>query len=323
MTGQRPWEPACHADVLQLRAKLRQSIRRFFDHRRYLEVDTPLLSHDVVIDAHLDPIETGVGGERLYLQTSPEAGMKRLLAAGSGSIWQLTRSFRQGELGALHNPEFVMLEWYGVATTWRDQMQLTEALVQQAATDLDASLKVRPADVLTYQQAFQRYVGIDPLVIEVQDLQQCVAEELDVPPPADRDDLLNLLLAEKIEPHLGRESPLFLIDYPASQAALAELSEDDDRVARRFELYVHGIEICNGYQELTDAEELHKREREQLQRRRQGGASQLPGAAMLLAAMEAGLTRCSGVALGFDRLLMLLTSQSTLDAVLPFPFDRA
>lgn len=322
------WRQSCSIEMLQLRARLRRAIRSFFGAHGYLEVDTPVLSHDVVVDAHLDPFELHVAGERLFLQPSPEAAMKRLLAGGSGSIYQITQAFRAAESGSLHNPEFVIVEWYGTGTSWRDQMTLTEQLIRAVAADipgpLEEQLTAESFPVTTYQQAFEQHLGIDVLSASIEQLQSCAPGQLGVTPlPDDRDDLLNLLLAAMIEPKLGPHRPEFLINYPVTQAALASASPEDPRVARRFELYFGGIELCNGYQELTDADELRRRDAIQQARRQQKTSSELPGAQRLLAAMESHLPSCSGVALGFDRLLMLLTGQTSIDRCLPFPIDRA
>jgi len=321
------WRPGCSIAMLKTRAVLQQCIRDFFATQKYLEVDTPLLSHDIVVDAHLDPFVISVDGRPMFLQTSPEASMKRLLAAGSGSIFQITKSFRSAERGILHNPEFTMLEWYGVETTWRDQLRLTEQLIRSTVAAIGSNqtpLPKQPFTVTTYQEAFERYLNIDVLSASMDDLRACGTTCLSGSPlPDQQDDLLNLLLAEKIEPQLGAGLPEFLIDYPISQAALAEASTDDAQVARRFELYVNGVELCNGYQELTDADELRHREDIQQAQRRQRNSSELPGARRLLSAMDSGLPACSGVALGFDRLLMWLTGSSSLDECLPFSIARA
>jgi len=322
------WRPGCSIEMLRQRAALRKSIRRFFDEREYLEVDVPILSHDIVVDAHLTPVTTHVNNDDLFLQTSPEAAMKRLLAADSGSIYTITPAFRADEQGSLHNPEFTMLEWYGVSSTWQDQMTLIEQLVRTATYDLASAcptlLNPEPYHVTTYEQAFAGQLSIDVFLISDEELKDVVAARCPgTTGLSDRDDRLNLLLATEIEPRLGETVPEFLIDYPASQAGLAELSADDPRVARRFELYVNGIEICNGYQELTDGEELRRRDVAQQQRRDHQGAVRLPGARRLLAAMESGMPVSSGVALGFDRLLMVLSGATDIVDVLPFPFDRA
>jgi len=324
------WRPSCSAETMRSRAVLRRVIRDFFEQHGFLEVDTPLLSRDVIVDAHLDPIEVRSDDTPLFLQTSPEAFMKRLLASGCGSIFQITRSFRAGEEGRLHNPEFTLVEWYGTQTRWTEQLALTEDLVRCAAEHFPGaftdSLLSTPFVGTTYQQAFQKYLHIDVLAATTEQLRRrCTASAgstlNDI--PQERDEVLNLLLAKHVEPHLGITRPEFLFDYAASQAALAQLSGDDPRVAHRFELYIGGLEICNGYQELTDPGELLEREQVQNRRRQQRGLEVLPGAGRLVKAMEHGLPECSGVALGFDRLLMVLCGADSLDDVLPFPLDRA
>lgn len=341
--------------MLAVRACLQQAIRQFFQQHGYLEVETPLLSHDIVVDAHLDPMtvnermETNAADRtnedrRLFLQTSPESGMKRLLAAGSGSIFQICKSFRGGECGTRHNPEFTMVEWYGVGDSYEQQMQLTEELIRHAAdclhesrtnlqlTDQEvATLETSPLQSsqyhrTTYQQAFASALDLDPLNTSSGELQQrceslgVISETSD---EIERDDLLNLLLAAKVEPGLGRGTAEFIRDYPISQAALAEVNSNDPRIACRFELYCNGIELCNGYQELTDAAELKRRADLENSRRQGRRERELPGAPLLQQAMRYGLPRCSGVALGFDRLVMCLVGKAEISDVIPFPGDRA
>lgn len=340
------WRPTCDVAMLRLRDAMLWALRNFFRERGYLEVETPLLSHDIVVDAHLEPFtvnadqmnadqgNTDPHSQTLYLQTSPEAGMKRLLAAGSGSIFQVTRSFRRAELGQRHNPEFTMLEWYGIGTTWQDQMQFTEDLVRCAASHVNlpcAEIPDRAFLRTSYDSAFAAALGerlpTSVLEMSVEQLRQLVREhttagsEMDA--VDDKDDLLNLLLAECVEPQLGRQHPEFLCAYPLSQAALAEQNSADPRTACRFELYLQGLEICNGYQELTDATELSRRDQLQNRNRQQHGTVQLPGAPLLNSAMQAGLPACSGVALGFDRLVMSLTGNRNIRDVMPFPAERA
>lgn len=328
MPESNDWQPACSRAMLLKRAQLRDCVREFFTERGYLEVDTPVLSAESVVDAHLNPLEVVLPERTMYLQTSPEAAMKRLLAAGSGSIFQLSPAFRAGEIGHQHNPEFTMLEWYGVDSSWQDQVALTEQLVRTAAAALPgplvSTLPSDPFPVTTYQEAFRRELDIDVLEASMEQLQECLAAHTSPGSvPDQRDDVLNLLLASSVEPHLGEQGAEFLVNYPASQAALAELAAEDDRVACRFELYLNGLEICNGYQELRDGDELRRRELSQQAERQRLGASELPGAPRLLSAMDAGLPRCSGVALGFDRLLMRLTGVNSVKECLPFPDDRA
>ncbi|GAB5439980.1 MAG: elongation factor P--(R)-beta-lysine ligase [Fuerstiella sp.] len=341
--------------MLAVRACLQQAIRQYFQQHGYLEVETPLLSQDIVVDAHLDPLtvnkqtETNTSDRttehrRLFLQTSPEAGMKRLLAAGSGSIFQICKSFRGGECGTRHNPEFTMVEWYGIGDSYEQQMQMTEDLIRHAADCLHQSgmnLQLTDQEVVavessplqsaryrrtTYQQAFTSALDLDPLKTSNGQLRQrcasfgLISETTDV---IARDDLLNLLLAAKVEPGLGQGTAEFIRDYPISQAALAEVNSNDPRTACRFELYCNGIELCNGYQELTDAVELQRRAALENDRRQDRCEVELPGARRLQQAMQQGLPRCSGVALGFDRLVMCLLGKAEISDVIPFPSDRA
>lgn len=329
------WRPMCSLQTLKARAAMLQATRDFFRSRGYLEVDTPCLSRDVVIDAWLEPMSLRFGNDTWYLQTSPEAHMKRLLAAGSGSIFQISRVFRIGESGVRHNPEFTMVEWYGVDTTWRDQVAMTEALVRSvisATSDFTshraaATWTTKPFRCTTYEEAFRRRFQIDVHSSSQDDLvnagrQHQIALPEDVSSMS-RDDVLNVMLGLGIEPSLGlapdgTSSPEFLCDYPPTQAALAVTSETEPKVARRFELYINGIELCNGYQELTDPYELIAREVEQNRIRTNNGLAPLPGAKRLIEAMRHGLPACSGVALGFDRLAMIATGSPTISNVMAF-----
>lgn len=260
--------------------------------------------------------------------------MKRLLAAGSGSIFQITRSFRRNEFGQHHNSEFTMLEWYGVNTTWRDQVQLTEDLVRcihrAAAATANQTVQDLPVNQFThsaYDDAFAAAIGHSVLGLSVGELRRLVmakaAGSLLAEESYCKDDLLNLLLAECVERSLGKPTPEFLHSYPISQAALAEQNPQDSQTALRFELYWDGLELCNGYQELTDPEELQRRDHQQNLLRDSHQASHLPGAARMLAAMQSGLPACSGVALGFDRLIMAILGCPNIREVIPFPDDIA
>ncbi len=326
--------------MLRLRAKTLRAVRRFFDELGYLEVETPILSHDIVVDAHLEPFRVHWrehrhgehGNDRspddvMYLQTSPEFGMKRLLADGATAIYQITRVLRKGELGRLHNPEFTMIEWYKTGDTHHDQMAVVEELVASVYQALGRTSPARSFSRVTYDEAFLAGIGSRVLDLDAGQLAALAKQSGIVPPESltadDRDGWLNLILAERIEPTLGVVRPTFLYDYPASQGALAQLCAEDPRVAERFELYIAGIEICNGYHELTDPRELRRRTRIQSELREREKRPRLPMENRLLQAMEAGLPRCAGVALGFDRLLMLATGCESLAEVLAFPFDRA
>jgi lysyl-tRNA synthetase class 2 len=347
--------PTASLETLRLRAKLLDAVRQFFNARSYWEVETPILSHDIVVDAYLEPFATaclvdaakGSRGSRtelaeeLFLQTSPEFGMKRLLAAGAEAIFQITRAMRNGETGRHHNCEFTMVEWYRVGDTHNDQMQFVEDLIldlrdQTAAHCCETTVPLRNGDFgnlgapfvrMTYEEAFERYAGCRVLSQTPLQLAALARRRQLTPPPSlrddDRDGWLNLLFAELVAPQLGRLRPVFLYNYPASQAALARVSKENSAVAERFELFVNGVEICNGYHELTDPAEFRRRIEEQSRLRRLTGSRRLPAANRLLAAMEAGLPACAGVALGFDRLVMCLLGRETLAEVMAFPHDRA
>lgn len=337
------WQPTASLEVLKQRAALLAKLRQTFEQAGYWEVETPILSQDIVVDAHLDPLiaeyfsdrlpsDPQAKGQPLYLQTSPEFAMKRLLSAGATAIYQITRVMRNGEKGERHNPEFTMAEWYRVGDDHQAQMDFTEHLVRQVFAKAEEfcpgqALGEEPFERLTYDQAFERYAGCEVLSLEPRELADlALMHDISPPdslPPDDRDGWLTFLLSEIVEPELGIDHPVFLYDYPASQAALAQVRHDDPPVAERFELYRNGVELCNGYHELTDADELEKRMRNQNQLRESHQARKLPETNRLLDAMRAGLPACSGVALGVDRLIMQALGLSTIREVIAFPFDRA
>lgn len=324
----RGFGPTAALPTLRLRAELLRRLRQFFDARGFWEVDTPLLSNDTVVDRHLDPLSVMLfddpqrpqAGRTMWLQTSPEFAMKRLLAAGATAIYQVTHAFRAGERGRLHNPEFAIVEWYRVDDGYEQGMQLLSDLAEEL-------LRLGPADRCTYRDAFLAHVGVDPHTAPGATLRSA-AERRQLAVPAgwetdDRDSWLELLLVECIEPHLGRERPLILCDYPASQAALARLRDDQPPVAERFELYLRGIELANGYHELVDPAVLRQRIATANRQRAAAGKFTLPEENRLLAAMSAGLPPCTGTALGFDRLVLLATGASQIAEVIPFPVERA
>ena len=312
--------PSASIDALKKRCQLLNEARRFLTERGYWEVETPILSRDVCVDRHLEPLiveSIQAGAEPpLYLQTSPEFGMKRLLSAGAGDIFQITRAFRGGEVGPLHNPEFTIVEWYRVGGGYGELMDEVGALV-------GSLLGTPDAERVSYRDAFRRHADIDPF--EADDRLLCARARAEgfADASADRDQVLNFLLAALVEPCLGIDRPTFLFDFPASQAALAKVRSETPPVAERFELYIAGVELCNGYQELTDPIELRRRNAEQNALRTGAGKRPLPIESRLLSAMQHGLPECAGVALGFDRVAMLATGARSLDAVLPFPIERA
>ncbi len=321
------WRPTANWERLRQRARLLAAVREFFAARGFLEVETPILSADVVVDRHLDPFSTVLGddparpeqGRRLWLQTSPEFAMKRLLAAGGEAIYQITRAFRNFERGGRHNPEFTMVDWYRVGDDMLAGMRLL--------SDLQEALLGRgAAELLSYGAAFGQYVGVDAFATTVDEL-KAAARRAGVEAPEslgeDWDGWLQLLLGALVEPQLGRGRPTILYDYPASQAALAKVRGEKQAVAERFELYVEGIELANGYHELLDPDVLRERDVAANRARAADGKPALPGGRRLLLAMEAGLPPCSGTALGFDRVVMLAAGAKTLDEVLAFPIERA
>jgi lysyl-tRNA synthetase class 2 len=246
--------------------------------------------------------------------------MKRLLAAGGRAIYQVTRAFRQGERGPLHNPEFTIVEWYRAG----DGMPEGIALLSELCDEL---LGRGPAERISYQEAFERYVEVDPHTADMKALISA-AERHGIAAPAslredDRDGWLDLLLVECVQPHLGLDRPAILYDYPAGQAALARVRPGHLPVAERFELFVSGVELANGYHELLRPEALRRRNARNNAQREADGKGALPAESRLLAAMEAGLPACTGVALGFDRLVMLAAGATRLEEVIAFPFERA
>jgi lysyl-tRNA synthetase class 2 len=322
------WQPTARLEILRQRSDLLRRARQFFHERDFIEVETPLLSADVVVDRHLDPMavvlpadpRSPAVGRTLWLQTSPEFGMKRLLAAGAEAIFQITRAFRAGEQGPLHNPEFTMLEWYRVG----DDMQQAMALLSKLA---EALFSRGAAEIIPYAQAFRQHVQLDPHVATIDELRRA-ANRLRVTAPtsystADHDSWLDLLLVDCVQPRLGTSRPTIVCDYPASQAALARVREGSPRVAERFELYLDGIELANGYHELLDANILRERADRANKQRAAEGKPMLPQESRLLSAMEAGLPACSGVALGFDRAVMMATGAKSIAEVICFPIDRA
>lgn len=325
MSDTARWQPSASVPNLLKRAAIMAEIRRFFSDRGVLEVETPCMSKSTVTDIHLFPFTThfvGPGhaqGVDLFLMTSPEYHMKRLLAAGCGPMYQLCRSFRNEEMGRHHNPEFTMLEWYRPHYDMYRLMNEVDDLLQQV-------LECDVADSLSYQQAFQRHLSLDPLSADKTQLREAAAK-LDLSNVADneedRDMLLQLLFTFGVEPYIGKERPAFIYHFPASQAALAQISAEDHRVAERFEVYFRGMELANGFHELTDAREQQQRFEQDNRKRAARGLQQQPVDSHLLEALQAGLPDCSGVALGVDRLIMLALGVETIAEVIAFTVDRA
>ncbi len=305
--------------ILELRSRIRSGLRDVFDRQGFVEVDTPVLSPEVLPEAHIDPIAVHVDGPDhapQYLQASPEALMKRLLAAHSGPIYQFARSFRAGERGRQHDVEFVLLEWYAPGTTLADAAVLLETLCRTA-------LGTSGIERVTCSQVFGAWTGVDPLSATLADLAAAGRRAgLEPSSDADRDSpdqqwdrWFERLLAEVITPRLGHERPTMLEAWPVSQAAFARIDADEPRAARRFELFVTGVELANGWEEETSRTVLETRIAAANRIRAADGRAVLPSPQRLLAAHGPAMPEGVGAALGFDRLVMLAAGVDSIDAV--------
>ena len=317
------WQPTASIQNLKQRAKIIKKIRDFFAARDVFEVETPLLSHATVTDIHLQSFSTqyildNQKEKKLYLQTSPEYAMKRLLAAGSGAIFQICKSFRNGgESGRLHNPEFTMLEWYRPGFNHHDLMDETDEL-------LNTVLNTQPAERFTYEALFKHYLAIDPHSSSIDKLKQSAIElgiQIEHDDTLNSDDWLMLLMSHCIEPYLGQNNqPTFVYDFPRSQAALACINNN---IAERFEVYLDGIELANGFHELSDAKEQRHRFESDLIKRTHINYPIVPIDEHLLSALEQGFPNSAGIALGIDRLIMIALKANSIDNVLSFPITNA
>jgi len=323
------WQPTASLEMLKTKARLLSKLRAFFADKNILEVQTPILSHagntepsisSFVIQQHEDvqqPIEP------TFLNTSPEFSMKRLVAAGMGSIYQITPAFRKAEQGKRHNPEFTLLEWYRLDFDHHALMGEVNALIRFVAGDF---LTLERSQFYTYQDAMIKFANVDPFKATKKELGQAVEKaSIDVVgmDNATRDSWLDLLMSQVVEKNLPLNCPVFIYDYPASQAALAKIRKGAFDVAERFELYINGMELANGFHELSDAKEQeHRFHNEQIQRK-ELGLQGIPADHHLISALKHGLPECAGVAIGLDRLLMVLSGVEHINEVLTFPFDRA
>lgn len=335
------WRPGAGLDVLRARAALLRTLREFFAERRVTEVETPLLGSSFGTDPSIEPMRsrfTGPGfaeGRELFLQSSPEFFMKRLLAAGSGPIYQVCKAFRDGEAGRRHNPEFTLVEWYrprfSIDQLIDEVAELVRRLLQQPRQEMRdyryAHLVRNELDVrrYTYAALFGDRLGVDVFSTTAEELRECAidhrllgAETMEM----DRDSWLDLLMASLIESTLGQGELSFVTDYPASQASLARINPDDPRTSARFELYFNGVELANGFEELADADEQAQRFEHENCTRRSRKQAPMPVDQALLGALQHGLPACSGVALGLDRVLMCSLGLDDIDQVLGFSLAR-
>jgi len=318
------WQPTASVATLRARALMLGRIRAYFAEERVVEVETPQLSSAAVTDVHLASIPARVEGVgAVFLHTSPEYAMKRLLAAGLGDCYQVCRVFRDGERGRLHNPEFTMVEWYRAGLGADALMDDVETLLGRA---LAGVRRLEKAERCTYRNAVRRHAGVDPMLADDEALRTALQEHgVAIPGQQSRDGLLDLLVSAVVGPRLGRQRPAFIVDYPASQAALARVRPDQGEfpVADRFELYLDGVELANGFHELADADEQRARFESDLAERRRRGLPTPPLDQRFLASLEHGLPDCSGVALGFDRLVMVALGLDSLEGAMAFTIDRA
>jgi lysyl-tRNA synthetase class 2 len=318
------WQPSASLENLRIRAHVLKTIRDFFSTRGVLEVETPLMCHTSVTDTFIQSIPAFFQAlphekeQRYYLQTSPEYAMKRLLAAGSGAIYQISKAFRQGEIGRFHNPEFTMIEWYRPGFNHHGLMDEVDELLQLI-------LKKPAAERKSYAQVFREYLQINPHEESMENLIACakthhltIASDI-----TDRDTWLQVLMSECIEPRIGQDRPCFIYDFPVSMAALSRIKPGNPPVASRFEVYFRGIELANGFHELQDANEQCNRFLKNQEERKNLGLTDMAIDELFLQALSHGLPDCSGVALGIDRLIMLATESQKIADVLSFDFSRA
>jgi elongation factor P--(R)-beta-lysine ligase len=297
--------------------------RTFFEDRGVLEVETPILSAAAVSDPQIESLTTRIAGilERAYLCPSPEYAMKRLLAAGSGDIYQICKVFRDAERGRWHNPEFTMIEWYRLGVDDTALMDEVEMLIGRL---LAPTRTLAKAERLSYSAAMQRHAGVDAFSATDDELLEAAARKgITCNAELDRDAKLDLLMGLIVGPQLGRENPCFICDYPASQAALARLKPGLPRVAARFELYLDGLELANGFHELVQPKEQRARFIRDLSTRGARGQTQPPLDENLLAALEHGMPDCAGVALGFDRLVAIALGVDRLADAMAFSIHNA
>ncbi len=328
------FQPTASLVRLYRRAEIIRRIRSYFDNLGFLEVQTPVLSHDTVIDHYVEPIpvevDWGQGNETLYLQTSPEFGMKRLVTAGLEQIYQIIPVFRRGDRGQHHNLEFTMLEWYRTHDTYREGRDFLAQLIISI-------LGCKTVQQIPFGEIFELKTGLNPHQCGSSDYRRYADQNsiswpnsfLDPKDPASSDDWMDLIFSEKVQPSLGKEEPIILYDYPGSQSQLAqsriETLVDGSKVeiAERFELFINGLELANGYHELCDPNVLRRRNEITFEARIRSGKPQLPMESRLLAAMENGFPPCCGCALGIDRLLMVILKTDTIDDVIAFPVEIA
>ena len=312
------WEPSAGIDKLRARAALLAGVRAFLSSRGVLEVDTPLLGRFAITDPNIELFEVATPDGTRFLQSSPEYAMKRLLASGSGDIFQLGKVFRSGEYGGRHNPEFVMLEWYRVGWTHYQLMREVAELIAE-------TLRLSTWQIWSLEALFDHFCQINLHAATELELKVAVMNaRIDVVGDLDKLDYLDLLMTHVVEPGIASWGLVFIVDFPKQQAALSRIIErGDNLVAARFEAYVHGVELANGYWEESDPDILTKRFEADNGLRASRGQAAREIDERLISASRAGVPDCAGVAVGFDRLLMLAQGRSELSQVMPFSWPLA
>jgi len=318
------WEPGASIEVLRERSTLIQKIRKYFSDQDILEVETPAISKFPTIDEHIDSIEVSLKSKKVpsYLISSPEYHMKRLLCFGMPSIYQICKAFRKDESGSHHNPEFTIIEWYQLGIDDRQLMEVTDRFLQYV-------LNTDPAEFITYKALFNKYLNIDPFNLTQSKFLLC-CQKSGITPPKELtlknckiEDQLNFLMGFYIEKKIGLQKPVFVYHYPASQSALAKIDPLHDQISQRFEVFYKGLELGNGYHELQDYQVHLSRFGSIIEKRRDSGQADYHLDCNFLDAIEHGLPHCSGIAIGFDRLLMIKTGIDDIDKVQSFSSKRS
>ncbi|MCP4407953.1 MAG: EF-P lysine aminoacylase GenX [Gammaproteobacteria bacterium] len=316
-----PWRPTATAESIKVRARMLEDIRAFLTQRNLLEVDTPALSQWASTDPNTHSFALDTGQDRRFLHTSPEYPMKRLLAAGVGDIFEISKVFRVGEMGRYHNPEFSLLEWYRVG--W-DHWQLIAEIDELLHEVLGGYTSLETSQRISYREAFRQTAGLDPFDCTDGLLSRRAADfGIDIQSALERDEWLDLLMSQIVASEFPKDRLTYLYDYPASQSALAKIRLDNPPVAERFEVFWGPLELANGYHELTQADQQRKRFMAECRHRNQQGLADTPIDTLLLDALEHGMPDCAGVALGLDRLLMMATGAKHIQEVIAFPWARA
>ncbi len=315
------WQPAASFEMLITRARLLEQLREFMAVHGVLEVETPMLVNATVSDPHIESFETAFqypgrrNKRKLFLHTSPEYAMKKLLASGSGPIYQICRVFRDNEIGKYHNPEFTMLEWYRPGYDHHQLMGELDKLLLE--------LNFKPAQKKTYAEVFKERTDINPHTAELTELQKKAADNGFTAQVDERSILLDFIFSHCISDNLGHECPVMIYDFPVSQSALSRIKDTDPPVAERFELFINGLEIANGFHELCDASEQKNRFVQDNLKRKKSGKPEILIDEKFIEALKHGLPPCAGVAVGTDRLLMAMNHCTDIHEVIAFPVDQA